>query len=88
LQTHKNPLNPNALRGTISTSFRAIGAREELEEFARRLYDLSLEPEVHWRSRPSSTKLGERKPTPQHHLDATPSCKSPSIRILIAAGLF
>jgi hypothetical protein len=48
---HKNPLNPNALRGTISTSFRAIGAREEQEEFARRLYDLSLEPEVHRRSR-------------------------------------
>jgi hypothetical protein len=28
-------------------SFRAIGGREEHEEVARRLYVLSLEPEVH-----------------------------------------
>jgi hypothetical protein len=69
-------------------SFRAIGSREEHEEVARRLYDLSLEPEVHRRSRPSSTKLGERKPTPQHHLDGTPSRKSPSVRIPVATALF
>jgi hypothetical protein len=54
-------------------SFRAIGAREGHEEVARRLYDLSLEPEVHRMSHPSLSKLGERKPTPQHLLNATPS---------------
>jgi hypothetical protein len=69
-------------------SFKAIGAREEHEEVARRLYDLSLESEVHWRSHPSSTKLRERKPTPQHHLDATRSHKLPSVRISVVAALF
>jgi hypothetical protein len=69
-------------------SFRSIGAREEHEEVVRRLYDLSFEPEVHRRSRSSSTKLRERKPTPQHHLDATLSCKSPSVRIPVVVALF